>query len=127
MTEKATLIAMMMPKDMNPQGIIFGGVILSYIDQAGAIYSQNRADICDKPVKFVTVAMDKVLFKEPVYVGDVLSLFVEELKTGSSSITVKVEVVASRSTDYRNVKVTEANLTYVAVDEDRKPVKDLFK
>ena len=110
---------MMMPKDTNPHGDIFGGVLLSYLDQAGAIHAQKAAEVvsgASNDVKFVTVAMDKIEFHQPVHVGDVLSLYGETVKTGKSSITVQVEAYTE------NVFVTEGSLTFVAVDENRKPV-----
>jgi acyl-CoA thioesterase YciA len=109
---------MMMPRDTNAHGTIFGGVLLSYIDQAGAIEARAHA-----PHTFVTVAMDKVEFKQPVYVGDVLSFYTRVVKRGRTSLTIHVDVQAER---FRNpgdiVPVTEATLVYVAVDENRQPV-----
>lgn len=109
---------MMMPCDTNATGTIFGGVLLSYIDQAGAIAARELA-----AHKYVTVAMDSVVFKEAVFVGDVLSFYATVVRVGRTSITVHVNVSAERFTDPRQiVPVTEAELTYVAVDEDRRPV-----
>ncbi len=109
---------MMMPRDTNGHGTIFGGVILSHIDQAGAIGAREYA-----PHKYVTVAMNGVVFKEPVFVGDVLSFYAEVVRTGRSSITVHVEVSAERFTDPTEVvSVTEATLTYVAIDERRNAI-----
>jgi len=109
---------MMMPRDTNGHGTIFGGVILSYIDQAGAIGARAYA-----PHKYVTVAMDGVVFKKPVFVGDVLSFYAEVTRTGRSSVTMHVEVAAERFTDPADVvSVTEAALTYVAIDDNRSSI-----
>ena len=108
----------MMPRDTNPHGTIFGGVLLSYIDQAGAIAA--RAQILHK---FVTVAMDSVEFHQPVFVGDVLSFYAAIKRVGRTSLTMRVWVEAERFADPREVvSVTEASITYVAVDENRQPV-----
>jgi acyl-CoA thioesterase YciA len=109
---------MMMPRDVNAQGTIFGGVIMSYMDQAGAIQARRH-----RPHRYVTVAMDQVEFKKPVYVGDVLNFNAEVTRVGRTSLTVRVRVEAERFDDPRNVvPVTEAMLTYVAVDESGQPV-----
>lgn len=109
---------MMMPRDTNAQGTIFGGVLLSYIDQAGAVAAREHA-----PHQFVTVAMDKVEFKRPVYVGDVLSFYSRIVKQGRTSLTIHVNVEAERfDNPPQMVPVTEATLVYVAVDEHRRPV-----
>ena len=114
---------MMMPRDTNATGTIFGGVLLSYIDQAGAIAAREHA-----AHKYVTVAMDSVVFKEAVFVGDVLSFYATVVRVGRTSITVHVNVSAERFTDPRQiVPVTEAELTYVAVGEDRQPVPVVAK
>ncbi|MGD8450263.1 MAG: hotdog domain-containing protein [Phycisphaerae bacterium] len=108
----------MMPRDTNPQGTIFGGVLLSYIDQAGAVAAQELG-----PHHFVTVAMDSVEFHEPVFVGDVLSFYTAVRRVGRTSLTVHVGVVAERFSAPREcVAVTEAMITYVAVDEQRQAV-----
>jgi acyl-CoA thioesterase YciA len=108
---------LMMPRDTNAQGTIFGGVILSYIDQAGAIEARRQGlDV------MVTVAMDKIAFHEPVFVGDLVSFWTETLRIGNTSITVKVVVDVIRGTDpNRKMLVTEAQVVYVNLDEDRKP------
>ncbi len=109
---------MMMPRDTNAHGTIFGGVILSYIDQAGAIEARMHT-----PHKFVTVAMDGVEFKQPVYVGDVLSFYTELTRSGRTSMTIKVFVEAERFRDPSQfVPVTEATLTYVSINEHGRPV-----
>ncbi len=105
-----------MPKDTNSGGSIFGGWIMSQIDIAGAIAALERAK-----GRIVTVAVNSMEFHEPVFVGDLVSCYADVIKTGHSSITVKVEVYAERNPVKREtVKVTEAVLTYVALDENRK-------
>jgi acyl-CoA thioesterase YciA len=103
----------MMPRDTNPHGTIFGGVLLSYIDQAGAVEARKHA-----PHRFVTIAMEAVEFKQPVYVGDILSFFTRVEGIGTSSIRVRVSVAAERmSQPNTSIHVTEATVVYVAVDE----------
>lgn len=112
----------MLPRDTNPGGTIFGGVILSYLDQAGGIEARRHADKL-----FVTVAIRGVEFIAPVYVGDVISFYAKTVKVGRSSVTVSITVEAMR---YHNgdqvVRVMEAEAVYVAVDENRRsvPIKD---
>jgi acyl-CoA thioesterase YciA len=108
---------LMMPRDTNAQGTIFGGVILSYIDQAGAIEARRQGlDV------MVTVAMDKIAFHEPVFVGDLVSFWTETLRIGNTSITVKVVVDVIRGSDPdRKMLVTEAQVVYVNLGKDRKP------
>ena len=110
----------MMPRDTNPQGTIFGGVILSYIDTAGAIEAHRHTRID----RFVTVAMQGVIFHKPVFVGDLVSFYAETVKVGVTSITIRVMVEAERygGTGER-IKVTEAEVVYVAVDENRKKIR----
>lgn len=108
-----------MPADTNGNGDIFGGWVMAQVDIAGSIPAWERAQ---GPV--VTVAVNSFVFKEPVFVGDLVSFYARVLKVGRTSITVDVEVFAQRGrTGGRNevVRVTEAQLTYVAVDKDRKP------
>jgi len=108
----------MMPKDTNAYGTIFGGVILSYIDQAGAVEAHRHG------AEFiVTIAMREVVFHEPVYVGDLVSLHTRLVKMGRTSITVGVEVFSQPGEGLGNrVKVTEAEVTYVNLDKNRRPV-----
>jgi len=104
----------LLPKDTNPLGTIFGGVILSYVDLAAAVEAGRTA-----PLSFVTRAMNAVEFKEPVQVGDTVSFFTETVHVGRTSLTVRVNVEAERwrgKTDER-VKVTEAEVVLVAVDD----------
>ncbi len=108
---------LMMPRDTNAHGTIFGGVILSYLDQAGAIEARRQG--CNL---MVTVSMDKVVFHAPVFVGDLVSFWTETLRIGTTSITTKVVVEAIRSSDpHAKVVVTEAHVVYVNVGDDRKP------
>lgn len=107
----------MMPKDTNYVGTIFGGVILSHIDMAGAVEAHMHAH-----GKVVTVAMDRIEFHAPVYVGDFISFFTETLKLGTTSITVKVRVEAERpGPSAGKVLVTEAEVVFVQVDERNRP------
>ena len=109
---------LMMPRDTNAQGTIFGGVILSYIDQAGAIEARRQGSKV-----MVTVAMDKIVFHEPVFVGDLISFWCETLRIGNTSITIKVKVEANRyNNPQQKVLVTEAQVVYVNLGEDRKPM-----
>ncbi len=110
----------LLPRDTNPQGTIFGGIILSYIDIAGAVEAHRRTGI----ERFVTVAMREVVFHEPVYVGDLVSFYAETERIGTTSITVRVVVEAERygGTSER-IKVTEAEVVYVAVDANRRKMR----
>ena len=109
---------LMMPRDTNASGTIFGGVILSYIDQAGA-----EEAICQGARRVVTVAMNQVVFHEPVFVGDLVSFYTELIRVGRTSVTVKVRVKSARRFDRGQVvDVTEAEITYVNVDSDGRPI-----
>ena len=109
---------LMMPRDTNAHGTIFGGVILSYIDQAGAIEARRQG--C---TLMVTVTMDKVVFHQPVHVGDLVSFWTETLRIGTTSITVKVVVKSHRGgMEGQEITVTEAQVVYVNVGQDRKPL-----
>ena len=106
-----------MPADCNGNGDIFGGWVMAQVDMAGGVtaarYTQGR---------MATVAVNQFVFKQPVRVGDILSLFASLTRIGRTSVTVQVEVYAERfftQKDY--VKVTEASLTYVAIDENGRP------
>ncbi len=110
----------LLPRDTNSQGTVFGGIILSYIDMAGAIEAHRRTQM----ERFVTVAMREVIFHKPVFVGDLVSFYAETLQIGTTSITVRVVVEAERvgrSTD--RVRVTEAEVVYVAVDSNRQKTR----
>src|SRR5438067_858681 len=109
---------MMMPRDTNAQGTIFGGVILSYVDQAGAVEARKHGH-----PNVVTVAMDSVEFKQPVFVGDVLSLYTSTLNVGRTSVRVRVEVEADRwEVPMQRVAVTTAEVVYVAVNDQRRAI-----
>jgi acyl-CoA thioesterase YciA len=109
----------LLPRDTNPQGTIFGGIILSYIDQAGAVEARKTA-----PRKFVTVAMREVEFHQPVFVGDVVSFYTHTVRVGRTSVTVQVEVEAMRASDPKKiVKVTSAEVVYVAIDDHGHPMQ----
>ena len=108
----------MMPKDTNALGTIFGGVILNYVDLAGVVEAQRHTE--RKPV---TVAMHEVKFIAPVFVGDLVSFYTETIKTGTTSVTVRVTVDAKRSAPpHEEVRVTQAEVVYVAVDANGKAV-----
>jgi acyl-CoA thioesterase YciA len=106
-----------MPADANQHGDIFGGWIMSQVDIAGGVLAARYAR-----GRVATVAVNSFLFKQPVFIGDVLSFYADVVRVGNTSITVNVEVYAQRNpTDIETVKVTEATLTYVAVGPDRRP------
>ena len=118
-TDPAIRIAML-PRDTNSQGTIFGGVILSYIDMAGAIEAHRKTGMD----RFVTVAMREVIFHQPVFVGDLVSFYSETVKIGSTSITTRVIVEAERYGEPgQKARVTEAEVIYVAVGKDGKKTK----
>jgi len=110
-----------MPKDTNAAGTIFGGVILSHIDLAAVV----EAHKINPAHRYVTVAMDKVVFHEPVFVGDQVSFYTSLVRVGSTSVTARVEVMVRRRSDPTRdeIRVTEAEVVYVAIDENRRPVK----
>lgn len=104
------------PSDANFNGDIFGGWIMSQVDIAGSIPAIQLAR-----GRVATVAVNSFVFKQPVLVGDLVSFYAEIVRVGRTSITVSVEVFAQRRTMHEVVKVTEATLTYVALDENRRP------
>jgi acyl-CoA thioesterase YciA len=107
----------LMPKDTNAHGTIFGGVILSYIDIAAAIEVRKHT-----LKKIVTKAMHEVVFVAPVFVGDIVSFYTELVRIGRTSITIKVLVEADRIMHPgERTRVTEAEVVYVAIDENRRP------
>jgi acyl-CoA thioesterase YciA len=112
----------MMPRDTNPQGTIFGGVLLSYIDQAAAIGALHEIHKRGgRAPMIVTVAMNKIEFHQPVFVGDVVSFYSEFVRIGRTSITVRVIVEADRK--QTTLRVTEAEVIYVVIDSaTRKPI-----
>lgn len=106
-----------MPSDANYSGDMFGGWIMGQVDIAGSIPALHRAK-----GRVVTVAVNSFVFKEPIFMGDIVSFYAEIIKVGRTSITVDVQVYAQRDPAKPVcVKVTEAVLTYVAIGEDRKP------
>src|SRR3954464_8782417 len=112
-----TLRVIPMPADANHTGDIFGGWIMAQVDLAGAVPAVRVAQ-----GRVATVAVNSFVFKQPVFVGDVVSLYADVVRVGRTSITVAVEVYAQhRAALDSAVKVTEAVLTYVAVDDNRKP------
>lgn len=109
---------LMLPRDTNAVGTIFGGVILSEVDLAAAIGASEK-----HTGRVVTVSMDKIDFKAPVYVGDLVSFYAKTERVGRTSITVRVDVWAQRRFGGSDMKhVTEAVVTMVAVDKDMKPI-----
>jgi len=108
----------MLPKDTNPLGTIHGGVILSYVDMASGVEARKAG-----PHRYVTKAMREVEFHEPVFLGDIVSFFTETVRIGRTSVTVKVSVEAERWGAGRGekVKVTEAEVVMVAIDERGRP------
>ena len=110
----------MMPRDTNAHGTVFGGIILSYIDVAGGVEAIKHT----KHERFVTVAMKEVIFHEPVFIGDLVSFYAKTVRVGGTSITVHVVVEAERFGMHGQcVKVTEAEVTYVAINQYREKVR----
>jgi len=106
-----------MPADTNPSGDVFGGWLMSQMDVAGGVAADKRAK-----GRVATVAVTAMTFHRPVFVGDLVSFYVEIIKTGRTSITTRVEAwVLRRSEDGRQIKVTEGTFTYVAMGADRAP------
>ena len=107
---------MMMPRDTNHAGTIFGGVILSHIDQAGYVEARRHGIN-----RWVTVALDRVEFLAPVFVGDIVDFQTKTVRTGRTSVTVDIRVISSRRTTEEHVHVTTAQLVMVSVDENGNP------
>jgi acyl-CoA thioesterase YciA len=115
--KEPTLRVVPMPADSNSTGDIFGGWVMSQVDIAGSIPAIRRAR-----GRVATVAVNSFVFRQPVMVGDVVSFYAEIVKVGRTSITVSVEVYVQRNPEKEEtVKVTEATLTYVAVDKQGRP------
>ena len=110
-TQTTALSVIMMPRDANIYGTIFGGIILSYIDQAGFVEARRHG-----VHRWVTASVERVDFKKPVYVGDVVHFITQTSKTGRSSVKVDIKVEAERYSSGEFVVVTEANLTMVSID-----------
>ena len=106
-----------MPADCNANGDIFGGWVMAQVDLAGSVVPARYVG-----GRMATVAVNQFIFKQPVRVGDILSFFAEITRIGNTSITVQVEVYAERfRSQGQYIKVTEASLTYVAIDDQGKP------
>ncbi|MGA1199260.1 MAG: acyl-CoA thioesterase [Candidatus Latescibacterota bacterium] len=108
---------MLLPKDTNGYGTIFGGAILSHLDLAGAIEAGKHRNC-----RMVTVAMNRVAFIAPVFVGDVVSFYAQTTRVGNTSVTVFIDVEADRADDSGMIQVAEAEVVYVAVDDRGKPI-----
>lgn len=113
---KLALRVVTMPRDTNPYGTIFGGVILSYIDQAGLVEALRHATC-----SWVTASIERVDFKAPVMLGDVVTLYTHTTRLGTTSVSVAVEVEAERRGSGETVGVTTATLTMVAIGDNGKP------
>lgn len=107
-----------MPADTNPNGDIFGGWVLSQMDMAGGIVTKKMTG-----QKTVTVAVNAMEFHLPVLVGDVLCCYVQQMRVGRTSLTVKIEAWVNRQFDNEMILVTEGIFTYVAIDDTRRPVE----
>ena len=115
--QELVLTVVPMPADCNANGDIFGGWVMAQVDLAGAVLPARHAR-----GRFATVAVNEFIFKQPVRVGDILSFFSRVVRLGNTSITVSVEVFAERWNEQgQYIKVTQATLTYVAIDKDGKP------
>lgn len=114
---RTSLRLLMMPSDTNNYGTIFGGVILSGIDQAAFVEARSHANL-----RWVTAAIDRVEFKAPVHTGDLVTFHTRTTRLGTTSVTVSVEVEAERFTDGTIAPVTSASLVMVAVDSEGRPV-----
>ncbi len=119
MENKMTLATrvMLLPKDTNALGTIFGGVILSHIDLAAAVEARRHSHH-----RLVTVAMREVVFHKPVFLGDVVSFYTRLIRIGTTSITVHVNVRVERPGEADEIHVTDAEVVYVAVDDENKKV-----
>ena len=115
--EELVLKVIPMPKDCNQNGDIFGGWVMAQVDLAGAVIPARHAN-----GRMATVAVNEFIFKQPVRVGDILSFYSKLMRIGRTSITVKVEVYAEHFREQgKYIKVTEASVTYVAIDEQGRP------
>ena len=106
-----------MPRDTNRYGTIFGGVILSYIDQAGFVEARTHG-----AHRWVTAAMEHIDFVAPVQLGDIVTLYTTTTRTGTRSVTIRVDVEAERYDTQQTVRVTTATLTMVSIDEHGRPI-----
>lgn len=114
---RLSLRVITMPKDTNLYGTIFGGVILSYIDQAGFVEARHHG-----VHRWVTASLDRVDFVAPVHLGDIVSFYTQTTRKGTRSVTVCVEVEAERFESSEKVRVTTATITLVSVDRNGKPI-----
>ncbi len=118
-TRELAMRTTLLPKDTNPAGTIFGGVILSLIDQAGEIAMRG----INPHRRYVTIAMDSIMFHAPVFVGDLVSLYTCNVVVGNTSVSVQIDVIVERrDRPGEEVRVTEAKVTYVAIGGDGKPI-----
>jgi acyl-CoA thioesterase YciA len=117
MTDTTALSVLMMPRDANVYGTIFGGIILTYIDQAGFVEARRHG-----VHRWITASVDRVDFKKPVYVGDVVRFITKTIKTGRSSVEIEVTVEAERYDSGDKVVVTKATMTMVSVDANGKSI-----
>jgi acyl-CoA thioesterase YciA len=119
MTRTPAIKVLLLPKDTNNYGTIFGGVILSHVDLASSVEARRHG-----AHRYVTRAMRAVEFHEPVFVGDIVNFYTETVKVGTTSVTVRVTVEAERWSggECEPVKVTEAEVVLVAVDDRRRPI-----
>ncbi|MGH6948865.1 MAG: acyl-CoA thioesterase [Kiloniellales bacterium] len=115
-TLEPALRTLAMPADSNPSGDIFGGWVLAQMDLAGSVPAAERAD-----GRVATVAVDAMRFHRPIFVGDLVSCYATILKTGTTSITVRIETWARRRRRDEDVKVTEGTFVYVAIDPEGRP------
>lgn len=116
-SKEPSIRLLMMPKYTNPDGDIFGGVILSMIDEAASVEARRQAHN-----RYVTVAMDSIQFHLPVRVGDMVSLWCQTVKVGRSSIQIHVDVLANPRCSDDEYRVTDANVTMVAIDDERNSI-----
>ena len=114
--QHAAVRTLAMPADTNSAGDIFGGWLMSQMDIAGEITARQRAR-----TRVVTIAVDGMVFHEPVYVGDVVSCYTDITKVGNSSITISIKAMAMRGQSGEKVKVTQGTFVYVALDENGHP------
>ncbi len=117
MDRRLTLRVVTMPRDTNPYGTIFGGVVLSYIDQAAFVEARRHG--CHR---WVTAAIERVDFHAPIHLGDIVNLYATTTRTGTKSVTIKVDVEAERLEDGSTVSVTAATLVMVAIGPDGTPI-----
>jgi acyl-CoA thioesterase YciA len=119
-TREVAIRITMMPRDTNAHGTVFGGTILSYIDVAGGVEAVRKTG----HDRFVTVAMKEVIFHEPVFIGDLVSFYATTTKVGNTSVTIQISVEAERVGSHgQSVRVTEAEVVYVAINQYREKVK----